>query len=221
MKKILLIPLGLAWLSAAQAADLYRVEILIFMQPAAPDLVATDGEPPFLLASEDAVDFRQTACLPAKTRNNSLPRFRSATEVRQCLDGYRRLNELNEDMIAERIRLENSGRYRILHHAAWQQPVFSPDEVRPVRLDNGQNWQADPTGLTPPLAGTVKLSREQFLQIDIALQLGAPTPEATTSSPVMHFQSNRKIRAGDLNYIDYPHIGILARATPVPSEDSP
>ena len=147
--------------------------------------------------------------------------FRSEEDVANCLNGYLRLNELRQPMVAERIRLEKSGQYQILHHAAWQQPVLSPDEVHPVRLTNGKTLaQASPS--TPAMDGSLRLSKEQFLQLDLELLYHYPalTPdENPAASDGLLLQVNRKLRSGDLNYLDHPVIGVLAQVTPV-EEDS-
>ena len=218
MKKIYFCLLAFALLPAAGwAENLYRVEILIFAQPAPPADQMKHFESPPALDLTEAVDFRQYSCLPAKLGSRLLQSFQSEEEVESCLNGYLRLNEFNQRMVAERIRLEKSGQYRTLHHVAWQQPVLSPDEVRPVRLTNGRNLQsASPDA--PALDGTILLSRQQFLQIDVELLYHYPAliPEGDQAgSDGLLLRSSRKLRPGDLNYIDHPFIGILALITPV------
>lgn len=222
MKQVSAWVLALAALPALCATeDLYRVEILIFMQPAESMDSIQHFEVAPSLDVEQAVDFRQYFCLPAGPEPSFMRHFQSEEDVANCLSGYLRLNELRQPMVAERIRLEKSGQYQILHHAAWQQPVASPDEIHPVRLTNGKSFeQASPDA--PAMDGSLRLSREQFLQLDLELLYHYPSATAgenPSASDGLLLQVNRKLRPGDLNYLDHPMIGVLAQVTPV-EEDS-
>ena len=220
MRKISAWFLALALLPAAGwAEDLYRVEILIFAQPAESTGQVRHFESVPNLALDQAVDFRQYFCLPARSGTEFIRRFLSEEEVAECLSGYLRLNELQQPMVGERIRLEKSGQYRILHHAAWQQPASHPDEAHPVRLTNGKKFsEASPDA--PALDGSLQLSKEQFLQIDLNLLYHYPAATSdpdgeSTGSDGLLLQINRKLRPNDLNYMDHPLLGVLAQVTPV------
>lgn len=214
MRKISAWFLALALLPAAGwAEDLYRVEILIFTQPAESTGQLRHFESIPDLELDQAVDFRQYFCLPARSGAEFIRRFLSEEEVAECLSGYLRLNELRQPMVGERIRLEKSGQYRILLHAAWQQPASHPDEAHPVRLTNGKAFsEASPN--VPALDGSLRLSREQFLQIDLNLLYHYPAAESAGSDGLL-LRVSRKLRPGDLNYMDHPLLGVLAQVTPV------
>ena len=224
MRKISTWFLAFALLPAASwAEDLYRVEILIFTQPAESTDQIQHFESVPDLELDQAVDFRQYFCFPAQSGTEFIRRFLSEEEVAECLSGYLRLNELRQPLVGERIRLEKSGQYQILYHAAWQQPVSQPDEAYPVRLTNGKAFsRASPDA--PALDGSLRLSKERFFQIDLELLYYYPAPasnpdEEPAGSDGLLLQINRKLRSGDLNYIDHPLIGILAQVTLV-EEDS-
>lgn len=220
MRKIPAWFLAFALLPAAGwAEDLYRVEILIFAQAAeAADPIRHFESVPDL-ELDQAVDFRQYFCLPARSGAEFIRRFLSEEAVAECLSGYLRLNELRQPMVGERIRLEKSGQYRILHHAAWQQPASHPDEAYPVRLTNGKAFsEASPNA--PALDGSLRLSKEQFLQIDLNLLYHYPAADSDpdgepAESDGLLLQVSRKLRPGDLNYMDHPLLGVLAQVTPV------
>ncbi len=194
--------------------ELYRVELIVFKQPA--DLGAETAllEPAPPLEIADAIDFRKHACLPVHAEPSKPAPLRTEKEVEQCLAGYLRLNELSQPMVQERMRLENSGRYGIVKHAAWQQPAQPPEATRGVRLTAN-------TG-TAVLDGTVELSREQFLQLDMELQY-RPAPSSTDGeaeeAESLTIRAFRKLRPGEINYMDHPLIGILARVAPVEEEE--
>ncbi len=220
MRKISAWLLAFALLPAASwAEDLYRVEILIFAQSAEVADPARHFESVPDLELGQAVDFRQYFCLPARSGAEFIRRFLSEEEVAECLSGYLRLNELRQPMVGERIRLEKSEQYRILHHAAWQQPASHPDETYPVRLTNGKEFsEASPDA--PALDGSLRLSKEQFLQIDLNLLYHYPTAASdadgeSAGSDGLLLQVSRKLRLGDLNYMDHPLLGVLAQVTPV------
>ncbi len=223
MKKAAAFFLAFALLPAASGAeDLYRVEILIFAQPAESESPLQHFESVPDLGLDQAVDFRQYACLPAQRGAEFMRRFLSEEAVAECLGGYLRLNELRQPMVGERIRLEKSGQFRILYHAAWQQPVSPPDAAHPVRLSNGKDFsEAAPE--TPALDGSLRLSREKFLQIDLNLlyHYPAPAPDADrepSGSDGLLLQVSRKLRSGELHYLDHPLIGVLALVTPVEAD---
>ncbi len=216
MKKILLGILACFLPTIGITEELYRVEILVFAQPEeATDSIRRFEEAPELDIAP-IVDFRQHFCLPAGPKLDFLRRFASEEAVADCLGGYLRLNELRQPMVTERIRLEKSGQYRILHHAAWQQPVTSPDEAHQIRLTNGRTL-AQASSDAPVVDGSLRLSREQFLQIDLKILYYYPNSESRESSATdgLLFQVSRKLRSGDLNYLDHPVIGILAQVTEV------
>ena len=205
------------------AENLYRVEIIVFMQPTSPASHVKPLDPVPDLGVERAVDFRRYFCLPAEAKPDLVQTFRSEEDVADCLNGYLLLNEIVHPLIAERIRLEKSGRYRILHHSAWQQPVSSPDEIHPVLVSNkGDIRQASAS--TPALDGTVLLFREQFLQLDIKLLYHYPSLTSGTGKQELDgllLHASRKLRPNNLNYIDHPLIGILAHVTEVEKDSTP
>ena len=222
MKKLFLVLVPFIGLPVAgQAEDLYRIEVLVFVQPTPPESSAQPLEMPSSPSMTGVVDFRQYSCLPEKAEPGSPPRLRSPEDVDECLNGYLRLNELSENMLAERLRLENDEDYQVLHHAAWQQPVRFPDETYPVRLYNGQDLQTKSAADSFALDGTLKLSREQFLQIDVDVLVYSVADHATSERQNLRFRTNRKVRQGDFNYIDHPRIGILTQVTSVLKEDTP
>ena len=218
LKKLSAWLLAFAFLPAICAAeDMYRVEILIFTQPSEPaDLIRRFEIIPDLGLAQ-TVDFRQYSCIPARPISSFPWRFHSEKEVEDCLNGYLRLNELRQPMVTERIRLEKSGQYRILYHAAWRQPVAPPDEAHPVRLTNGISL-AQASLEAPAMDGSLKLSKERFLQLDLELLYHYPvsmSSEEPVASDGLLLQTRRKLRPNDLNYLDHPVIGVLAQITPM------
>ena len=66
--------------------------------------------------------------------------------------------------------------------------------------------------------GSARLFKERFFQLDLELLYHYPasvTDGDLAASDGLLLQVNRKLRPGDLNYLDHPAIGILAQVTPV------
>ncbi len=197
-----LLAAALAAGAAAAADGPYRIELLVFAQP---EPAADDGAPRDAAApDEPAVDFRRYACLPVGADPDAAPPLRDAADVAACLDGYRRLNELQEAMVEDRLNLSRAGGFRILAHAAWRQPALEPDRARRVRLA-----APAPAGAPPELEGWARFSREQHLQLDFELR---HRPDAAAPAQVIRLR--RKLRGGATNYLDHPALGVLARVTP-------
>lgn len=104
-------------------------------------------------------------------------------------------------------RLERAPGVRLLAHLAWRQP-FRPDSPGyPVRVlwRNPVSGQAD-------LIGTVRIELRRYLHAYLDLYWRDPTAEGTTEW--VHVVQHRRMRSGELHYIDNPRIGTLIQAEP-------
>ena len=135
--------------------------------------------------------------------------------------------------------LEASKRYRVLLHQGWRQPGMDKKTALSVRIDH----QVPPSPIAYPstswtfngesqpakdyrLEGYIQLILARYLHLDIDLsyyeiQSGRPTDSMTTigftqSVPtvVYHLQQKRRLRSGELHYLDHPVLGILTKITP-------
>ncbi len=201
------------------ASELYRVEIIVFVQPDAQAQAADLYAPIVPIDTSDSVDFGRYSCQPLGFTKNQHIIFSTEEDVAACLSGYLRLNELSEPMIAERLNLEEDAGYQVLHHIAWQQPAQDPKNSRAVRLSNATLTADNQSGL---LDGLITLSHEQFLQLDIEMNYlpEAPSIEEAGAEEAgfpqgMALRTLRKLRSGQLNYMDHPYLGILARVTEI------
>jgi hypothetical protein len=96
-------------------------------------------------------------------------------------------------------------------HLAWR---MSPDSR------SNDTWYLVGNGR---LEGLVQVSRGRFLHLDVDLLLRP----ADGTAPV-RVRLNRRMRSGELHYLDHPHVGILVQAEryrpepePVPAEETP
>jgi hypothetical protein len=115
-----------------------------------------------------------------------------------------------------------------LAHLAWRQPISSPGRTPPVYLASGTD-----TG-SPELEGILKVSVSRFLHVNLDLLLRRDTPAGPSITPalaaandsgppeplyplgspddyVYRMQAHRRMRSGELHYIDHPLMGVLLR----------
>jgi hypothetical protein len=153
----------------AQSEPLYQVELLVFSQPAGgaaehweatPEL-AYPGRSRFLIypgeQSAPAAELAATA-IPDATApavGNTLPPTAYAT-----LPSEQRL------FSGKAAAMQRSGRYRILFHEAWIQPMHSQAEALPIVLDRSGDG-----GAWPALQGTIKLYLSRYFYLETNLWL--------------------------------------------------
>lgn len=92
---------------------------------------------------------------------------------------------------AEALRREG---LRPVLHAAWRQPVGPRDNNDWIWLDAG------------PVSGLVRVGLGRFLHIDTDLALHS-------GGRVIRAVDHRRLRSGELHYLDHPAFGILVRIT--------
>ncbi|HWS03450.1 MAG TPA: CsiV family protein [Gammaproteobacteria bacterium] len=167
----------------------------------------------------------------------SAPRSLPDTEASLMLgeSGTRMLEgPRNLQAIADTLR--RSDRHRLLLHWHWQQPGWPVTQARPVlvqipagvalpvtdlpsgltkfSIDDAGDGQLSAASTsqaaTPLLDGTVNLIAGEILQVDVDLLYR----DSTLGVPV-RLQESRRLRSGELNYLDHPRFGVLVQVTPV------
>ncbi len=109
--------------------------------------------------------------------------------------------------------------YRILFHKAWSQNAYSPKKTPSVLIEN------DHAGSTR-LLGTVKLYKTRFAHVQFDLEIDRRIPSKVREAMAQNQQidlsdlpshwrfnlvESRKIKPGELHYIDHPLFGILVK----------
>ncbi len=109
--------------------------------------------------------------------------------------------------------------YRILFHQAWSQNAYSPKKTPTVLIENDRAGSSN-------LLGTVKLYKTRFAHVQFDLEVEKRIPlkvrEAVAENQQVdldylptHWRFNlvesRKIKPGELHYIDHPLFGILVQ----------
>ena len=124
----------------------------------------------------------------------------------------------------------------VLLHAAWRQAVADPAHATAVVISGGK-----PFGAHHELEGTFTLSVEHFLRADTNLWLSRfsndaadasaktqslPNPPAAiapsaaenthyVATQTVVLQEQRRLRSGELHYLDHPRMGLIVLVTPV------
>ncbi|HHH38094.1 MAG TPA: hypothetical protein ENK50_00765 [Sedimenticola sp.] len=117
--------------------------------------------------------------------------------------------------------LKRKGGFQPLIHRAWRQPVLSRKRAHPVHLRSRQTT-ADGT---PEMEGLVRVSVARYLHLDLDFLLRRPplpgmeekAGQTFTPGTVRdyRFTAHRRMRSGELHYIDHPLMGALVLITPV------
>lgn len=108
--------------------------------------------------------------------------------------------------------LSRKAGYPVLAHVKWRQVVRAPGEAVPLALARvmGEESETLPAGLE----GDVKVSVSRYLHLETDLRL--------VEGEVYALQQQRRMRSGELHYLDHPHLGLLALITPYePPEAEP
>jgi len=126
-----------------------------------------------------------------------------------------------------------SNNYRLLRHLSWRQPGLAADETKAVRVSLGSNIpmyipadlqpypefipaSANPVGnrteavSSPIVNGTITVRLGRFLHMDTRLVFTDAQRQQS-----FRLAQSRKMRSGELHYIDNPRFGILTRITPL------
>jgi hypothetical protein len=158
----------------AQSAPLYLVELLVFSHPsgagaeqwdATPELsypktsrfLTYPGEQPVAPASSPA-----TSPAPGTAEPMGIDALPGPVQP----DFFTTLPQSQQQLAGKAAAMQRSGRYRILFHEAWLQPVYSQAESVPLVLDRSGDG-----GAWPPLQGSIKLYLARYVYLETNLWL--------------------------------------------------
>ena len=128
-------------------------------------------------------------------------------------------------------RIGNRKQYQVVAHVAWIQPGYAEDQAIAFPL-------AELAGAASGLQGDITLYLSRYLHMQFNLIIsepgGAPGQESTAAydrllslpisaaadqppapSPVYRMDEKRRMRSGELHYIDHPYFGALTRVSKV------
>jgi hypothetical protein len=114
--------------------------------------------------------------------------------------------------------LQRSNHYRPLVHLHWRQAVQAPAAAQAIDLEELLGAASRQT--TPRVEGSLRLSVARYLHLETDLRLitGERSYLEDTPTTAYRLQQSRRMRSGELHYIDHPRFGVLALITPYAGE---
>jgi hypothetical protein len=238
--------------SPLQAQNLYRVELMVFAYPAGGASEQWDALPELAYpsAARFLIDPRdQRGAPPVTVDTNAAPGSSLASTAFMLLPATER------ELAAGAASMKGSGRYRVLFHQAWVQPLPGQSAALPIVLDHsgeGGAWpelqgtitlyQAGeyiletnlwlntrgeylpgawrmpppPRGPRPGAAPAAHMQQDAGLAEGAAGESGQSPTAAATDYPYRHavlLQQTRRMRGGEVYYIDHPLLGVVVKIT--------
>ncbi|MBE0493882.1 MAG: hypothetical protein IBX48_06020 [Thiomicrospira sp.] len=152
-----------------------------------------------------------------------LPSTENATQF-NAADGYATLlKEASFTLKEEVSKMTTDKGYDVLAHFAWQQPALDREKAIPILIDQFVQQRRLESSI---LFGTIRMYQERFSHIQVNLELDRQIPQAVLERFTAHqqldidwitegwrFQINesRRVRYGEIHYLDHPIFGILIK----------
>lgn len=143
---------------------------------------------------------------------------------------FRELTPGERILEAEATRLRRARGYEVLAHLAWRQP-FLPNEPGMAQLIATADPALPDQAAGELLLGTVTIDLRRFLHAHLDLYYRPRQPAALldadtigrneASGRFIHIRQSRRMRSGELHYLDHPQIGAIIRIERFePADDS-
>jgi len=128
------------------------------------------------------------------------------------------IGKRNSELLGTARQLNKKG-YRVIFHQAWSQVAYANKKSPTVLIESNQ-------GVGSNLLGTVRLYKTRFAHVDVDLEFERRIPskileafaqnqKITSDQLPTHWRFNlkesRKIKPGELHYIDHPLFGVLIK----------
>ncbi len=205
--------------NTASAAKIYQVELIVFSH-ITPQAINSEQWPSL---ENTTTDYKNTINLSSSP--NGHPYFSLLSPHDFILKNEQR-------------RLNGHPDYHTLLHISWRQPVYAPHDSRAVHIYGGQAYDDRGNALLEnnnenqpyesqthwQVNGTVNVSVQHYLDLNVDLVLTAPVSQLPTlssntnaASNLLHFHllQSRRMRSDEINYIDFPLYGVLVKIVPV------
>lgn len=131
------------------------------------------------------------------------------------------INRRDQTLAGTATQLNKKG-YRVLFHQAWSQTAYANKNAPTVLIENDQKIGSN-------LIGTVRLYKTRFAHVDFDLEFERRIPNKIIDEFAQHqnlsagehpthwrfnLKESRKIKPGELHYIDHPLFGVLVKIEP-------
>jgi hypothetical protein len=140
------------------------------------------------------------------------------------INGYAKLVEPDKLNLLEEVSKMTTDRgYDVLAHIAWQQPLRANQLAIPILIDTSiQQRRAN----VSPILGKIRLYQERFIHAEVYMELDRQIPIRIRERFADHQQipfewlpdswrfkidESRRIRYGQIHYLDHPIFGVLIR----------
>ncbi len=178
----------------------------------ADDLALAQDEPPADADDAPAVSDEPAPLTEQERRQRQLAALERDLQQRALTPLPADQHELN----GAASRLRGSGQTRVIVHRAWIQRAEARENPQPVLLQAG-NWHRDRYAYE----GTLSLTRGRFLHFHAQLWRDPDGQPARAERPFETLDESRRMRSGELHYLDHPHFGVLVLVNPVPIPELP
>ncbi len=206
----------------------YQFEVLIF-ERISPGAGSTEFWP-----EDPGTPSRLNAIpLTLQQTHNTLPLQSVETASPLTPEPFRPLAESEWQLSEQHQHLSRSRNYKPLLHVAWRQQVIEPDQSQQLLLElprssNPQSAIDEPLRLE----GTIRVGVKRYLHLATDLLLRQWETEEGIKGDSLEFrpafrafrmQSQRRMRSGEIHYLDHPIIGVLFLASryELPTEPEP
>lgn len=106
-------------------------------------------------------------------------------------------------------RMESSGKYRELYHAAWQQPIGSETDTLPIYI-RGDQMLINEAANVPELEGTLQFSESRYLHVKPQVWFNT---ESNGERLYVKIDEKRRLTGHQIYYFDHGLFGMLIRIT--------
>jgi hypothetical protein len=164
LRGLICVVLAAANCSLAKDDRWYRVELMVFSHAGGQSAEQWDPTPE--LVYPDAARFLSSAGQVKAATGNQYQDNPTATTLPALPTPFVILGDSEQQFRGKAAYMQRSGRYRILFHETWLQPVTERSRALPIILD-----QSGDTGQWPELQGSIQLHLSRYLHLETNLWL--------------------------------------------------
>lgn len=196
--------LGLVFSKAAMASDWYQVELLVF----APTQTQTSEH-----WNRNTLPDYDHQAITLSSSSPHLPANASAADRAAANQGAWHLKSRNNSLTVAKMgsSMAYRGEYRTLFYGRWVQPLTTDNNSLPIHISGGHPLSYAISGEhSRELEGTITLTRSRYLHLATDLWFAS---NADSKDFFAHINESRRLKNGELHYLDNPLFGIMIQVT--------